>query len=469
MGNNNSNSNNTKQSSMENQLIQKQLFEMYLKSINNSNNQSNQNIQNNLKQTYSNQNKNHITSNTEVQKTLLNNRTMQKQFLEKVKRDYLNKKIELSKEKYHKINYFIKQLNLEYDDIDNKNDNLYVNEGTAIQKSEDNFEKNEMQYEREYLEGEKKRRDKFRLDQDQRRNEFKTKIKEFNNTSTNPYKLFKLNKNFNLQDLKDAYKKLAVITHPDRPNGSKAKFQLVTKCYLSLQEDLKKRETDKQYFKLKDESRDYIEVQRSDGYKNIDMKNEDFDVNRFNQIYNENKLDNPYDMGYDEWIKNNEYDTDDIPKSEIFSDKFNLDLFNSVFKDKSKKESKQIVHYNEPKAMESCNNMIHSQIGIDNLSNFGKDNIKGNELNYTDYKLAYTKTHLIDPTNTNVKTYNSVNELKRDRSNISFIASDKDIQKREKYKQYEEAMEAERQRRIKIQDDLASQQYNKIHQIMLKR
>ena len=26
--------------------------------------------------------------------------------------------------------------------------------------------------------------------------------------------------------------------------------------------------------------------------------------------------------------------------------------------------------------MESCNNMIHSQIGIDNLSNFGKDNIE---------------------------------------------------------------------------------------------
>ena len=49
---------------------------------------------------------------------------------------------------------------------------------------------------------------------------------------------------------------MAIQTHPDRPSGSKQKFQLITQCYLSLMEKYKLRESDKTYNDLRQASKD---------------------------------------------------------------------------------------------------------------------------------------------------------------------------------------------------------------------
>ena len=50
-------------------------------------------------------------------------------------------------------------------------------------------------------------------------------------------------------------------------------------------------------------------------------------------------------------MKNNEYDTEEITPSEVFSHKFNLDVFNQTFQ--NKKSSKDVIKYEEPQMLVS--------------------------------------------------------------------------------------------------------------------
>ena len=57
-----------------------------------------------------------------------------------------------------------------------------------------------------------------------------------------------LSPNYNADELKNAYKRLAIQFHPDRPSGNKDKFQLITKCYMSLLERLNSMKTEARGF-----------------------------------------------------------------------------------------------------------------------------------------------------------------------------------------------------------------------------
>ena len=54
-----------------------------------------------------------------------------------------------------------------------------------------------------------------------------------------------------------------------------------------------------------------------------------FDVNLFNKIYDENKIQEVFDDGYGDWINQNQIG--DRKQQKMFQDGFNKDLFNSTF------------------------------------------------------------------------------------------------------------------------------------------
>ena len=459
MGNSQSNqdANNkfVQKSKIENRMMQERILKNHLNYLQN-NRQSNSKMAKNI---------NHLLSNPELQNTFLRNKTMQNQLLNQLKQEYNNNKTEVNKSNYITVNSYLSNLNLESDEYEQKEPCLYMNQSDKDINTD--FEADEAELERRFKREEEIRRAKFRAEQKKRRQEYLNKINEFKDSSVDPYKLFKLSKNFSLQELKNTYKKLALVTHPDRPNGSHPKFQIVTKCYMSLLEEYKTRQSDKQYLQLRDESRGYIDLQRNDGYKNIDMTNDQFDINLFNKIYNENRLGEATDDGYDEWIKNNSYDSEDIEKDAIFSDKFNINIFNSVFTDKSKKKCREIVEYKTPQALNSSSNMRCSELGVDSINNYGKSDIKNNELNYSDYKEAYTKTHFIDPKSVKVKQYKDVNDLKNSRSRISYQMSEADLRKQALQKRQEEQQEQHRLKNIEIRDRMIMDNYSRVHKLML--
>ena len=334
------------------------------------------------------------------------------------------------------------------------------------------------QEEREKVEFEmeqKRREREFLEKQRQRRHEYQSRLGELEKKNIDAIKLFSLPDNYTLDQLKTAYKKLAMQTHPDRPSGSKQKFQLITQCYLSLMEKYKLRESDKTYNDLRQASKEYISNQQSQNNniqvsigtsgETLDKKN--FNAKLFNKLYEQHKLWDPNDDGYQDWLSSTRDEPDPTP---LFSNKFNLDVFNNTFSEmKNRGGDGQIVKHDAPTALVSCGNGFTELDNTNQISDFTRP-LEGatKGIAYTDLKTAYTsKGNLIDPNSVEYKQYKSVDELKRDRSKIKYEMTPEQLRQEQIRKAKEEEQERIRQERIRQRDIMVGQNYSKAHQAML--
>ena len=205
-------------------------------------------------------------------------------------------------------------------------------------------------------------------------------------------------------------------------------------------------------------------MKRQDNYQKKNTKlGGQFDINSFNKLYSEYRIEKPEDSGYSDWIDKNQYKTDDIAKHPKLSRGFNLNLFNDTFNDEVKEdEENRIVEYKTPQPLVSSGNISYSELGQKNIKNYtGKSS-----LNYTDYREAHTKTRLIDPSKVKYTTYKNVDEVKHARSNIKDFTQDEwaEIMEEKDKKKHEEE---DRNQYLKRTDTNAFQQYDKVHQMML--
>ena len=335
---------------------------------------------------------------------------------------------------------------------------------------------------------EERRRQEFAEKQRQRRQHYQASLSDLDKANIDALKLFNLDKNYTLDDLKASYKKLAMKTHPDKEGGNVEKFQLVTKCYMSLLEKYKNRETNKNFNDLRVGSKNYIEEQKGNNNVNKAFVNggnggssgsnttpkvekDRFDAKLFNKIYEDNKLWESGDDGYGDWFKSEDAD----PPTEVFGNKFNLNVFNTTFenyKDKASKDNGAIQDYNEPQELVSCaTGFTDIDIFAKKINDFSKALPTGNSKNdlaYTDLKTAYTsKGAFIDPSKVNYKTYNSIDDLKKDRSNVKYDMTPEQMRVYEMKKRREIEEEEKRQALIRQRDNVISTSYTKNHERML--
>jgi curved DNA-binding protein CbpA len=345
-----------------------------------------------------------------------------------------------------------------------------------VEQLSKNFTSEDDEEEARYRVEEQRRRDAFYERQRQRKFEYESKLKQLDSDKINSLRLFQLNENYTLDDLKTAYRKLALRTHPDRPNGNKEKFQVVTTCYFALIEKLKLRQKEASFDRMRHDSRDYFKEQTelSQKYNNkksnsdnplFNKNDKKFNGKMFNKIFDENKLYDSNEEGYDDWLKND----DAVVQPKVFSDKFNIDVFNNTFGDsKDTSSSQEIIEYKEPQALVSCNNIQYTDIDQSGKKNYTKASDNSNDLGYSDLKSAYTKTNnLINPNNVNVKQYRNVDELEQDRSNISFEQTPEQIRQNAILKQIEQEEEFQRKQRIQQRDNITETHYKQIHQQMI--
>ena len=299
-----------------------------------------------------------------------------------------------------------------------------------------------------------------------------TKFKNKNNTNKRniikkqktPYEILKLPKKFTLDQLKKAYKKAALATHPDRNNGSCELFDKISQAYLSLLDEYKLKQNDKQYNELKNDFNDFKNKQKKTNRQNIDLKNNQrFDINKFNKIYDENYIKQPEDDGYDEWIKSNSNKSTDIKKKQKLAHGFNINVFNETFDEEPELEPvTDIIIYKEPEPILLNGKLTFSELGQNKIKNFsGKASI-----DYTDLKEAHTKSKLIDPNKVKYEQYNGLDDIKRARSNIKNFSLE-ELEEIEKLKLQKKLDEEERINTLRNRDEHAFQKYDKIHQMML--
>ena len=271
-------------------------------------------------------------------------------------------------------------------------------------------------------------------------------------------KIFQLHSNYTENQLKDSYKNLVLKYHPDR-GGEPQKFQYINKCYTYLLQQLELKIKDAQYQQLKEQSNQYMEKQNT--YQNINIDQDNFDLTRFNNVFNDNKLDKTDDIGYSNWMKENSFQSEDIVKNSNINDK----NFNDVFNQNRQPEKQELVKYRDPIPTPINTNLAYSEI-----DDSGKDDYSSssnNSILYTDYKKAHTKTHLIDPNSIQRKEYKNVDDLETDRSNISYQMTEKELQEEKIHQNLLKQQEQERVSRVQQKDQLHSEHFHKVNRIML--
>jgi len=283
-----------------------------------------------------------------------------------------------------------------------------------------------------------------------------------------PYKILNLPKQYDEKTLKKAYLRAAMKAHPDR-GGTPAKFQLVSIAYTLLTKKLKEKDNSHSHNDLRDMSREYTQQQTNQPKVNVNMT-ENFDADVFNKIYEENKIPDSFSEGYGSWMSGNSQESGEQKK--MFQNGFNKDMFNHTFEkykqEQSKQNGSQMVQYGEPEHRISMANQDSLMtLGQGKISNFGGTT---DNLSYTDYKQAFTDgSMLIDTSAVDIGDRSgSINQIKAQRSNISYTMNPQDEQRMALQKLEEKKAEGKRLRRLQVYDQKHSQAYEKIHSMLLR-
>ena len=289
-----------------------------------------------------------------------------------------------------------------------------------------------------------------------------------NKIKLDPYQILNISKNYDEKILKKAYLKAAMKSHPDR-GGTPQEFQKVSIAYTILTKNLKESQNNHSHNELRNESNNYVKSQLNQPKVNVNMT-DNFDINVFNKIYEDNKISDAYDEGYGNWIEQNS--ALESGKEKLFQNGFNKDMFNATFeqykKEKSNQNQNQLIKYQEPEVRISMSNQDSLMtLGQGKITNFGGTT---DNLSYTDYKQAFTDgSTLIDTSTVDINNrVNSINGIKSQRSNISYQMGPEDQQKLAIQQMKEQEQEKQRLQRLNVYDQQHEQAYEKIHSMLLR-
>lgn len=280
-----------------------------------------------------------------------------------------------------------------------------------------------------------------------------------------PYKILGLSKQYDEKTLKRAYLKAAMKAHPDR-GGSPQLFQRVSIAYTVLTNKLKERENSHSHNELRQGANDFLKGQQAQPKRNIKMTDK-FDVELFNQIYQENKISDEFDRGYGSWMEKNPA-LESGPR--MFQDGFNKDMFNATFERYKRENSQQgqLVKYQEPEVRISMKNQDSLvTLGQGRVTDFSGESAN---LQFTDYKKAFTDgSMMIDPSSVSLEgRANSMRTIKSQRSNLSYNLSEEDEKRLALQRGREQQQDNERIKRLQVYDKRHGNAYAKIHGLLLR-
>lgn len=300
-------------------------------------------------------------------------------------------------------------------------------------------------------------------------------------TKIDPLKILNLPKQYTAEMLKESYKKLALKAHPDK-GGSEYLFKLLTECYRYLANDLKKRQSDKQFNELKQDFLNELHKQPAkpkhssnnhhksaqepdqNSIKQLFYKGSRFDRDKFNKFFTDNKLtDDREEQGYHEWMAQN-----DIKEAPQYRGSFNTNGFNQHFNQHAQTQSnhKQIVKYQEPEAMVTCKKLGFTELGQEKIDDYSGENKSMKNLNYMDYKVAHTTSRIVDPSLKPREDFQNIQALETSRANVSYQMSEDEYAAYMRKKRLQEKEEEKRKSIQDAYDNKIQQHYMKINGLL---
>ena len=285
------------------------------------------------------------------------------------------------------------------------------------------------------------------------KNDKKFDFSKINYDLLDPYEVLEVRKNYTWNELKDAYKFTALLTHPDKEGGNEIVFNFVTDCFKKLAYEYKARQTDKTFIDLKKQVEEYYSQEEQKNPRPPPI-NENFHE-RFNKTFEMCRLENEEaDFGYGDLMEKSTNKREDFSQENIFkSQKFTNQNFNSIFNKHVAPPSKEVIKYKEPEPMILAKKLDYTEIGGKRPDDYSSsvERESKNTLVYCDYKKAYTNTRLINEEAIKKhKDFKSIEEFQSYRDNkTKRELTEKEKKLLEKRKLQEEKEERERQERIK--------------------
>jgi curved DNA-binding protein CbpA len=296
------------------------------------------------------------------------------------------------------------------------------------------------------------------------KNDKKFDFSKINYANLDPYEVLEVSKTFTWDELKNAYKYTALLTHPDKEGGNKIVFTFVTECFKILADEYKSRNSNKTHMELKQESKNFYNIDNINNNDNKDDKiqhpitDENFNQ-KFNKKFEMCKLeDDEIDFGYGDIMSESSKIREDFSPSNLFEKKeFNNNTFNKIFTKITPPPPTEIIKYKEPEPMILAKTMNYTELGGKRPDDYSSSVEKSNKNNliYSDYKIAYSNTRLVDDETLNktLKDFKSIAEYEKYRnSKFKKGLSDREKQYIEEKKKNEEHEEYMRLERIKQND-----------------
>lgn len=316
-----------------------------------------------------------------------------------------------------------------------------------------------------------------------RRQQFEQGINSLKDLKEDAFTLLNVRKDYTLKELAKKYRKSALTYHPDRlikhseyiTNAQKKHceemFEKITKAYFFLIEEFNKRKSDKPFYELRKHSKEECTQQDANATNPTTTKNklgegDSFNVKLFNTLYDENRLYDVNDEGYEHWMKSD----DGNDTSKLFSNKFNANVFNTTFEQLKKDDphgEKQLIAHQEMGVVVHSDSTPYSTLGEGNIKDFTGNT---SSLQYSDLKDAHT-THatLIDTSRVKQQpTFNSIKEMEAHRSQIQHTLSPEEAELQDYLKQKKTVEEEQRLERLEARDKLVSKQHTRIQQRLLQ-
>jgi len=298
-------------------------------------------------------------------------------------------------------------------------------------------------------------------------------------STIDPYEVLGLDKNFEWEDLKASYKRLAKLVHPDK-GGSEILFNTVTECFRMLAHEYKARE-EKSHIELRNGAMNYFEdMQRSSSSQrppasmvnmNTDEDTASF-IDRFNRTFEKNRMedDDGSSIGYGAKMAASSKVREDFSIPRVLK-KYDANAFNKVFDAVTLPQTKEVVKYVEPEPLPLAKKIQYTELGKGATDDFSstQEGEGRRTLQYTDYMKAYTTTRLVDPRAVQERqTYRNVDEYEVARTEATTsAATQEEIAWRRRKEKEAEAAERDRLARLKQRDTRTALHFERVNRAML--
>ena len=241
-----------------------------------------------------------------------------------------------------------------------------------------------------------------------------------------PYEILQVNYDASLNEIREAFKKLVLIHHPDR-GGNPRSFQIIKGAYSYIYQELKKQEKlenkEKQTYNnykqhREEQTEEYQEELQQEQNNQPLVSSTNFNVSGFNKLFTNYRVEDINDHGYGQTMLSN-------GQTRLKDDS----LINSNIQNFQKRN---LMIYEKPESMASTDN--YDVLGGETVSDYTSGfniNDKKKKIAYTDYMRAHSEIEQISSNTGNVRqdNCNNMDDLISRRSKISHKMSEEDIQK----------------------------------------